>query len=86
MEKKTAVKTIMIASATRRLRWNSPQTRALAILTTGVKGIIQLMVCTILGKEDSGKNTPLKKNIGVINRVNVGNQQNGTLFKPYTFV
>ena len=69
IEKKRIVKTIMRASATRRLGWNSPQTRALARWTTGVKGAIQLRVCTISGKEERGKNTPLKKNIGVINRV-----------------
>ena len=69
IEKKRIVKPTMVASAPRRPGWSSPQTRALARVTTGVKGIIRLMVCTISGKEERGKNTPLKKNIGVINRV-----------------
>ncbi len=69
MEKKTAVKPIIVASDSRCSGRNSPETAALARLTTGVRGIIQLMVCTISGKEERGKNTPLKKNIGVINRV-----------------
>jgi len=47
----------------------SPLTSALIIRTTGVNGTIQLRVCIIPGKEERGKNTPLKKNIGVINRV-----------------
>ena len=69
IEKKKTVKTIMMARAMMRSRWNSPQTKALVRRTTGVKGAIQLMVCTISGKEERGKNTPLKKNMGVINRV-----------------
>ena len=69
IEKKMATKTIMMPSAPRRPGCISPQTRALAIVTTGVSGIIKLIRCTISGKEDNGKNTPLKKNIGVIKRV-----------------
>ena len=69
IEKKIIVKATMRASAPRRPGWNSPQTRALVTWTTGVSGAIQLKLRTISGKEERGKNTPLKKNIGVINRV-----------------
>ena len=69
IEKKTVVIAMIIASAIRCARRNSPETRPLASSTTGRRGIIQLKDCTILGKEVRGKKTPLKKNIGVMNRV-----------------
>jgi len=50
-------------------RCTSPLTSERVRWTTGVRGIIQLRFCTISGKEERGKNTPLKKNIGVMNRV-----------------
>ena len=42
---------------------------ALLILTTDVNGAIQLSVWIKTGKEDSGKKTPLNRNIGVINKL-----------------
>ena len=69
IEKNRAAMTITRTRAQRRISWNSPVISPLLRWTTGVRGAIQLRVCTIPGNEVSGKNTPLKKNIGVINRV-----------------
>ena len=69
IEKNRAVRAIMRASAHRMLLCNSPLISALLRCTTGVSGAIQLRFCTSSGNDEKGKNTPLKKNIGVINRV-----------------
>jgi hypothetical protein len=68
-EKKNAVTTIMARSAHRDSMLKEPETTARLSRTTGVNGAIQLNVCTTGGNDESGKNTPLKKNMGVINRL-----------------
>ncbi len=67
--KKTAIRPAMIASPHHAPPLKSPPMSARARLATGVKGAIQLRCCTKGGNESSGKNTPLKKNIGVMNSV-----------------
>jgi len=69
MAKKTTVISRMRPKDQSRPNLTSPLTSARLRLTTGVSGAIQLSVCTSGGKEDRGKNTPLKKNIGVTTRV-----------------
>jgi hypothetical protein len=60
IEKNRTIKARIRASAQRRSRENFPLINALVRETTGVNGATQLRFCTISGKEDRGKNTPLK--------------------------
>ena len=69
IEKNRALRTMIRASDQRRFNSILPLINARLRWTTGVSGAIQLSVCTILGNEVRGKKTPLKKNIGVMNRV-----------------
>jgi len=69
MDIKTMVTRIISPNDHKRLGCNSPVIKALVRRTTGVSGDTQLRFWTASGKEERGKNTPLKKNIGVINRV-----------------
>jgi len=67
--KKRAVIPTIRPSAHKRLGCTSPLNKARVSVVTGVSGATQLSLCTISGNEVRGKKTPLKKNIGVINRV-----------------
>ena len=69
IEKNITIKPLIRARAQRRSELNSPLNNALVMRTTGVNGATQLRFWIVTGKEESGKNTPLKKNIGVIKRV-----------------
>ena len=68
-EKNTQINKIISANDQSKSGEKSPWIAALVRFTTGVNGAIQLRVFIMSGKDDRGKNTPLKKNIGVINRL-----------------
>jgi len=67
--KKTAVRPMMMASPHQAPSPGWPLTRARDRFATGVSGEIQHSFCTVGEKASRGKKTPLKKNMGVMNRV-----------------
>jgi len=67
--RKMAVRPTMMLRLHHAPEAGSPLTIARVRLVAEVSGDIQARRCTASGNESSGKKTPLKKNMGVMNRV-----------------
>ena len=67
--KKMAINPMMMARPHQDPSPGWPLTSALVRFAAGVSGEIQQSFCTVGEKAVSGKKTPLKKNMGVMNRV-----------------